>query len=456
MKILTKSEKNSSSSGLSTTYRFTMIHALVMMAMALTITAAEKKISPGNELNAQKRTAIVEKVVRTLNEHYIFPEKARDMEKQLKKNLKNREYDGFHDLKSFTRRLTGDLQSVSKDLHLRVVPYKHQQEKKIRIDPGVLRQKQLAIWQKNNFGFQEVKRLDGNIGYIKLTGFYNARNGGRTAIAALNFLAFCNALIIDLRENSGGQPSMSQLICSYFFDKPQHLNSIYHRKGDIIEQLWTRAHVEGPRLTDTPVFVLVSKATVSAAEGFAYALKYLKRATIIGEKTRGGAHPQKPFDLPEASVTVHIPDRRAINPITRTNWEGKGVIPDIRVAAVHALESARIEALKKLLKKEADEKVRHGLSMIMEEVEAMLKPTVLDEDTLLQYIGSYDRGGKVTLKNGSLQVMGFYILIPMGNDKFMIKNGKEQVQFKRDDSGNLSGFTVIFRSGQKVSFKRLK
>lgn len=94
--------------------------------------------------------------------------------------------------------------------------------------------------------------------------------------------------------------------------------------------------------------------------------------------------------------------------------------------------------------------------MILEEVEAMLKPTVLDEDTLLQYTGDYDRGVKVTLKDGSLQVMGFYILIPMGKDKFMIKNGKEQVQFSRDGSGIVSGLIVIFRNSQKVSFKRLK
>lgn len=447
-------KKDGSTASISQFYRLIMLYFVILIATSVTVFALEKSISTENKLNAEKRKTIVKKVSEVLNEYYIFPEVAKNVEKLLKEKLKSGEYDNIRSLKVFTYQLTKDLQSVSKDLHLRVYPYQGGNSGESELDPEVLYQQRLAKWQKKNFGFRKVEILDGNIGYVDFRGFFDARAAGTTAIAAMNFLAYCDALIIDLRENGGGQPSMSQLICSYFFDEPKHLNSFYRRKGEITEQFWTHAHVHGPRLADTPIYVLVSKETFSAAEGFAYTLKHMERATIIGEKTRGGAHPQKPHDFPKESITVDVPYGRAINPITKTNWEGKGITPNILIRSDKALEIAHIEALKKLLTMEKDEKVKHGLSMIIEEVEAKLNPVILDEETLLSYTGNYERGMKAILEKGSLNIMG-YILIPMGNDKFMIKNGEEQVQFVKDDSGNISKLVVIFRNGRRIPFKRL-
>lgn len=426
---------------------------VIVIAASLTLFALEKRPSTGDNLDTAKRKAIVKKVSQVLKEYYVFPEVAKDAAALLQNKLERGEYDNIGSLPVFAHQLTRDLQAASKDLHLRVTPYQGGENEESKTDPEVLRQKKLARGQKNNFGFRRVEILDGNIGYVKFCGFYDARDAGATAIAAMNFLAYCDALIIDLRENSGGQPSMSQLICSYFFAEPTHLNSFYHRKGEKTKQFWTHAHVQGPRLTDTPVYVLVSKRTFSAAEGFTYTLKHLGRATIIGEKTRGGAHPQRPYHFEKESISVHVPYGRAVNPVTKTNWEGKGITPEIVTPADGALEIARIEALKMLSEKTKDESVRHGLTMIIEEIEAERNPVILDEETLLSYTGSYERGMKVVLEKGFLNVMG-YILVPMGNDKFMIKNGEEQVRFVRDASGKITRLVVIFRSGRRIPFNR--
>lgn len=432
-----------------------MICFFILAVTSFTVFASEKSASAKNTLNDEKRESIVDKINETLNEYYVFPRVAEDMAKLLTKKLKKGEYGHLRDLQKFTGRLTEDMRSISKDLHLAVRPYRASPKKEREHEPKIIRERELARARKNNFGFHRVEILDGNVGYIDLRGFYDAGDGGGTAVAAMNLVAYCDTLIIDLRTNSGGQPSMIQLICSYFFKEPKHLTSFYIRKGDITNQFWTHAHVEGPRMVDTPVYILVSGGTFSAAEGFAYTLKHHKRATIVGEKTRGGAHPQKSHEFPEESISIRVPYGKAVNPITKANWEGKGVAPDIPAPAKMALHAAHHEAVKKLMEEEADEKVKHGLTMIMEELEVKKHPVVLDEDTLLSYAGNYSRGVKAVLKNGSLNILG-YILVPMGNDKFMIQNGDEQIQFVRDASDKITKLLVLFRNGRKVPFDRKK
>jgi C-terminal processing protease CtpA/Prc len=89
-----------------------------------------------------------------------------------------------------------------------------------------------------------------------------------------------------------------------------------------------------------PVFILAGPGTMSAGEDFAYTMQALKRATVIGERTWGGAHPARPYRLGEHFFAV-IPSRRTISPITHTNWEGVGVTPDIAAAPDKALAVAK-------------------------------------------------------------------------------------------------------------------
>ena len=129
------------------------------------------------------------------------------------------------------------------------------------------------------------------------------------------------------------------MISSYLFDKPTHLNDLYNRKEDFTTQYWTLPYVPGNTLADKPAFVLTSKSTFSGAEEFTYNLKNLKRATIVGETTGGGAHPVDGHRIDDHFM-IGVPFARAVNPISKKNWEGTGVEPDVPVKASEALDKA--------------------------------------------------------------------------------------------------------------------
>jgi retinol-binding protein 3 len=158
-----------------------------------------------------------------------------------------------------------------------------------------------------------------------------------------------DAIIIDLRENGGGDPKMVAYISSHLFAEPTHLNDLYNRKEDKTTEYWTLRDVPGARLAGKPVFVLTAKRTFSGAEEFSYNLKNLKRATIIGETTGGGAHPVSGHRIDD-HFFIGVPFARAINPISKTNWEGTGVEPDVKVPASEALDVAKKMAAEQIKK----------------------------------------------------------------------------------------------------------
>ena len=155
----------------------------------------------------------------------------------------------------------------------------------------------------------------------------------------MSFLGNVDAIIFDLRSNGGGDPKMVAYLSSYLFAQRTHLNDLYERKSGKTTEYWTRLDAPGKKLADQPAFVLTSSGTFSGAEEFSYNLKNLKRATIVGETTGGGAHPTGSHRLDDHFL-IGVPFARAVNPITRTNWEGTGVEPDVKVAADQALDVA--------------------------------------------------------------------------------------------------------------------
>jgi C-terminal processing protease CtpA/Prc len=304
---------------------------------------------PDRQLDAAARKQIIDSAVQRLNETYVFPEVAQAMEKSVRDRAAKGEYDQITSARAFAEKLTNDLQAVSKDKHLRV-RYSHQPipERGERREPTAEEREEYRremAWI--NSGFDKVERLPGNVGYIEFRGFTDPEAGADTVAAAMNFVANTDALIIDLRRNGGGRPDMVALICSYLFGpEPVHLNSLYWREGNRTEEFWTRKEVAGKRYLNKDVYVLTSNRTFSGAEEFSYNLKNLKRATIVGETTGGGAHPGGGRRLNEHFM-MFIPTGRAINPITKTNWEGTGVKPDVEAPAEQALHVARLLALRK-------------------------------------------------------------------------------------------------------------
>jgi hypothetical protein len=294
-------------------------------------------------IDAAARKSAIDGAIAMLNEFYVFPETARKMEESIRARQKSGEYDSTTNGDAFAQKLTADLREVSRDRHLAVT-----------FSPAVLPKggpaggpdavrRQL---EENNCGFEKAERLPLNVGYLKLNMFASPDICGPTASAAMNFLGNVDALIIDLRENGGGDPRMVAYLSSYLFDKRTHLNDLYHRKENRTEEFWTSTDMPGKHLGSKPVFVLTASRTFSGAEEFTYNLKNLKRATIIGETTGGGAHPVTGHRIDD-HFTIGVPFARAINPISKTNWEGTGVEPDVKVPASEALEVAQKLAAKK-------------------------------------------------------------------------------------------------------------
>lgn len=289
--------------------------------------------------------------------NYIFPEKAKLMIDDLREKEKNKKYANLLNPNEFASQLTSDLQKICKDKHVNVryssekLPPDQPDESPREIPAGYI-----EFLAKKNFGFEKVEILDGNVGYIKLNGFTPGDLASETAAAAMNFVANSDALIFDLRDNTGGLPDLIVFITSYLFDAESiHLNDFYRRSDDKTVQTWTTPYVQGKRYgKNKDVFILTSNKTFSAAEEFSYDLQSLKRAKIIGETTGGGANPGKVYRLND-HFSIFIPDGYAINPITKTNWEGVGVKPDLEVSKEKALTAAHITALKSLFEKETNE-----------------------------------------------------------------------------------------------------
>jgi len=292
-------------------------------------------------IDAAERARVIDGAIAKLDESYVFPETAKRMADTVRARQKRGEYDAVTNGASFARLLTEDFQSVSHDRHLRVnfSPRALPAQNSSGPSPDQVARMRRQMEQMN-CGFVKVEQLEGNVGYVKFNMFADPNVCGPTASAAMNFVANSDALIVDLRDNGGGDPRMVAYICSYLFSQRTHVNDLWTRKTNSTEEFWT-SDVPGKKLGDkVPVYVLTSKRTFSGAEEFTYNLKSLKRATIVGETTGGGAHPVNGQRIDEHFM-IGVPFARAINPITKTNWEGAGVEPDVKVPASEALSAAQ-------------------------------------------------------------------------------------------------------------------
>jgi retinol-binding protein 3 len=321
----------------------------VVTSFSLNAIPTHASISDLNfKINAATRNRVINNTIASLNEFYVTPETAKKMEDAIQARQKKGEYDSINSGLTFAKILTENLQEVSHDKHLRVDFTPARLPEKLLDPDDVANDAQYRQnMEKINCGFSKMELLPGNIGYLKFNMFANPEVCGATAIAAMNFFSNVDALIIDLRENGGGDPAMIALISSYLFSKSTHLNDLWERKANTVKQYWTLPYVPGQRLADQPVYVLTSTTTFSGAEEFSYNLKNLKRVTIVGEVTGGGAHPVSGHRIDDHFM-IGVPYAKAINPISKTNWEGTGVEPDVKVPATEALTTAQKLAAQKL------------------------------------------------------------------------------------------------------------
>lgn len=315
-----------------------------------TTSAMIRTVAGDVKLDAAERQRVIDGAIANLIKYYIYPDIAQKMADALLAHKKSGDDDAATDGEVFADLLTKQMRDVSHDRYVMMV-YSTVTEPENPPAPSL---EDVSRYRKemeeNNCTFEKVKILEHNIGYLKFNAFPDASICRTTVVAAMASLNHADAIIFDLRDNPGGYANMVALIATYLFDHPTHLNDFYNRGEHSTEQSWTHPPVPGNRLADKPAFVLTSLSTSSAAEGFSYDLKMLKRATLVGETTSGRGHMGMGHRIDD-HFTIRVPGMSVVNPISKTNWEGTGVEPDVRVKAADALKTAEKLAERRLQKK---------------------------------------------------------------------------------------------------------
>lgn len=345
---------------------------VTVLALPINALAQRPTDAIADPLDDAGRTAVIEGLIKQINRVYIYPDVAKKMEEAIKARQAKKEYDGVTKGGEFAKVLTEHLREVCKDKHLEVqyAPdgFSYDAEKPPNPD-DVQRFRERG--RRQNYEFKKVERLDGGIGLLQVDAFYPAEWIADTAAGAMAFLADSEAVILDLRENHGFS-SGGTLLSSYFFKDATHLTDFYDRPKNTTRQVWTYPVAGGAKLADKDLYILTSRRTFSAPESFTYDLQALKRATVVGETTGGGAHATTIYRVTDR-FRASIPFSRSINPVTKTDWEGTGVKPDVDVPAEHALLTAHLLALKKALKRSnGDREYADSLRRVIAEKEKEL------------------------------------------------------------------------------------
>jgi len=310
-------------------------------------------------ISVSEKNIVIEKIKVLIDSNYVFNDKVEFINNSLDSLNLTGKYNDIRDYKKFDKALTDDLIEVTKDLHFKVryhpeyVKNSREQfnrqaardnekkpEKKLRID--------WDLWyaKKENFGFEKVEILGGNIGYIKYNFWYHLEWTKPTLDATMKFITNTDALIIDLTENGGGYSPTDSYLGSYFFDEESILwSSSYNRPKEETESGYTFEEVGGERYLNKPIYILVSEETFSLGEKFAYCMKHFNKATIVGQTSAGAAHGIDYIEVND-NFMIQLPITHNIHPITQTDWEGTGVIPNITTSSnSEAIKTAHLNAL---------------------------------------------------------------------------------------------------------------
>ncbi|MCW3084179.1 MAG: hypothetical protein JWP12_1545 [Bacteroidetes bacterium] len=407
------------------------------------------------KINPKEIKILIDSLSNALNNYYVFSEKASLMSNYLKSRYKSGAYNNINDRQQLAYQLYTDLQQAHKDEHMDIkyAPQfaQHLETPMSDSEKQQGRERGLSNARESNFAFTKTEILPGNIGYIRFDGFTEFIEDAKPTLkASFQFVKYTKALIIDLRYNGGGDAEMSSQIESYFFSKKTRMNDIIDRFNDTTYEMYADPAKTDSFTLSMPVYILTSKQTFSAAEDFSYGMQSVKRAIIVGDTTGGGAHPTLPFSVGQGFVAL-IPYGRAYNIITKTDWEGTGVRPDIAIPSEEALQKTQALIFTELISKAKDEREKNilqwNLNRIRSEMANKADPLVLNS-----YSGIYEGGldfyvkdGYLFCKNAERRNMIFQLKY-IDNNLFILDDNV-QIQFEKDAAGVYSKIKMFWKSG---------
>ena len=353
--------------------------------------AAAGGVGSARSLSAAEKRQAIHELAGMLRSRYVIGETAETAAKALEEKLAAGAYDSMGSAAQFAEAVQADLLAATRDKHLSFgVAPPPEPARAPGAPPGV--DAEAAAWRARtragNFGVPRAEVLPGNVGYLEVRRLQPPDAAGDTVVAAIAFLANTDAVILDLRNCHGGSAYMLPMLAGYFFAGPTSLHDMVFRGSNFTERFWTPAWLPGRRLAEVPMYILTSGYTFSGAEALAYRFKVLKRATIVGETTGGGANAGGVLDVAPC-FRVFMPMGRPVDRDTGSNWEGTGVEPDIRAPALEALGVAHIEALRALRGRATSDAERRRLDWALERAEAGRAHVVVAVEDLERLAGTY-------------------------------------------------------------------
>ncbi|MFH1197881.1 MAG: S41 family peptidase [bacterium] len=435
---------------------FDIILVPIILSLFLAITFQLQ----AQDISKKDKTDLIKELTEKLEKYYTSEETGIKLNKEINRKFVDGEYDLLNSTDELTQQLTEDLIEISNDTHFLVF---HDPERGMEMltDDGSQSNPpeyaEEARWK--NYGFKELKILEGGIGYLNLTEFYDLKLAAETASEAMNFFSDCNGLIIDLRYNGGGSGDLVEFLAGYFFDTEFAilLNIKYSKTSDVYWPSMIPSYVPGKKLNNIPLYVLTSKGTASAAEGFAFIMSNLNdNATIVGETTAGAENPID-YIVVGKEFILRIPSWSSIYSKISGGWEAVGITPDIETDSFNALKTAHLDLLEKLKSTSTNDKISQRYKWSLDGVKAEYTPAIVDEELLKKYAGKYGNRD-IYFENGKLLyqykgrtkremngVTSDYFVVE-GYDWFRIK-------FNMEDN-RVTGMEEIQSSGQSAKLKK--
>ncbi|MCE3229050.1 MAG: hypothetical protein K0S32_3601 [Bacteroidetes bacterium] len=443
----------------------------LFILLCFIFTKAQKQTAqePAQKLNEKGVKLLIDSLSNALNRWYIYPDKATLMANTVKTNYKNGAYKSAKTNHELSLMIYLDVIKVHKDGHLR-----------IRYNPEIAKdletvctdeqgkedaKENLKVARENNFSFVKAEMLPGKIGYLRWDAFENAGfldESKSVFNGAFQVVKNSRALIIDMRYNGGGDPEMVQFTQSYFFNQKLRMNDIIDRKNDTVIKAWIDPAKTGLTIS-TSVYILTGRGTFSGAEDFTYGLQQAKRAIVVGDTTGGGAHPTDMVSLGQGFI-LHVPCLRSCNAVSKTNWEGKGVWPDVMVKSEKALAKTQLIILSDLISKTQDEEEKHNLQWALNGLKRQLinKDSVkITKETLLKYSGEYITADQEKVRM-TILLDGDHLyrrnhttedirLVPFSSNRFFYDDDTgRNIEFKVGADGQVLTFTVSTSTGQYI------